>query len=394
MPGTVQISIHSGFINPAIYYTLGGSQPSFDSHLYSGPFSISATAIVRAIAYRSDFLDSQESDPITIIIPRSFELLATTDGGGAVTTTPPNAGSRYLSNAAVSIAATPTAPWVFLGWGGDASGNNNPLSINMRADTYVKAIFGTTVGTTTARAGVISISPALPAYPFATVVTLTALPSLGNYFGAWGNAASGNTNPFVFTVRTPAPTISALFSALSAGQYGLVILGAIVRVEFAAPPMGGWKIDAKGGPHLRVAAVIHKQAEGVPKLLGEHLSGRHKYAVSQEVLYSMLDSGFVVETGAGGGDGGDAGVVRPDHAGGIYPGGAVLRAGAAGGGPTVSGGVAELLQLRAEPGDAGLAGAAGDGVEGGDCGTGAFSRGGFGALRGGERGANPTNTGE
>ena len=301
MPGTVQISIHSGFINPAIYYTLGGSQPSFDSHLYSGPFSISATAIVRAIAYRSDFLDSQESDPITIIIPRSFELLATTDGGGAVTTTPPNAGSRYLSNAAVSIAATPTAPWVFLGWGGDASGNNNPLSINMRADTYVKAIFGTTVGTTTARSGVISISPALPAYPFATVVTLTALPSLGNYFGAWGNAASGNTNPFVFTVRTPAPTISALFSALSAGQYGLVILGAIVGVEFAAPPMGGWKIDAKGGPHLRVAAVIHKQAEGVPKLLGEHLSGRHKYAVSQEVLYSMLDSGFVVETGVGGG---------------------------------------------------------------------------------------------
>ena len=79
------------------------------------------------------------------------------------------------------------------------------------------------------------------------------------------------------------------------------ILGAIVGVEFAAPPLGGWKIDAKGGPHLRVAAVIHKQAEGVPKLLGEHLSGRHKYAVSQEVLYSMLDSGFVVETGVGGG---------------------------------------------------------------------------------------------
>ena len=79
------------------------------------------------------------------------------------------------------------------------------------------------------------------------------------------------------------------------------ILGSIVGVEYATAPLGGWKIDSKGDPHLRVAAVIHKQAEGVPKLLGEHLGGRHKYAVSQEVLYSMLDSGFVVETASGGG---------------------------------------------------------------------------------------------
>ena len=73
------------------------------------------------------------------------------------------------------------------------------------------------------------------------------------------------------------------------------ILGSIVGVEYATAPLGGWKINSKGDPHLRVAAVIHKQAEGVPKILGEHLGGRHKYAVSQEVLYSMLDSGFVIE---------------------------------------------------------------------------------------------------
>ncbi len=71
--------------------------------------------------------------------------------------------------------------------------------------------------------------------------------------------------------------------------------GSIVGVEYARTPMGGWKINSPGQPHYRAAAVMHKQVSFVPKLLGEHLGGRHKWAVSQEVLYSMLDSGFVVE---------------------------------------------------------------------------------------------------
>lgn len=75
------------------------------------------------------------------------------------------------------------------------------------------------------------------------------------------------------------------------------IIGAIVGVEFPRPPAGGWTMRMKSGaatPEIRAAAVIHKLAEGVPKILGEHLGGRHKWMVSQELSYSLLDSGFVV----------------------------------------------------------------------------------------------------
>lgn len=75
------------------------------------------------------------------------------------------------------------------------------------------------------------------------------------------------------------------------------VFGAIVGVEFPESPPGGWRINSPGAPHIHAAAVIHKNADGVPEVLGEHLSGRHRWAVSQEVLFQLNDSGFVIEGG-------------------------------------------------------------------------------------------------
>ncbi len=41
-----------------IYYTLDGSEPGADSYVYSGPFALSATTVVRAKAVAADMLDS------------------------------------------------------------------------------------------------------------------------------------------------------------------------------------------------------------------------------------------------------------------------------------------------------------------------------------------------
>ncbi len=73
------------------------------------------------------------------------------------------------------------------------------------------------------------------------------------------------------------------------------ILGAIAAVEYPEAPMGGWRLGKENPPAIRVGAAIWKNAEGVPKILGEHLSGRHKWTVSMEVNYSILQSGFVVK---------------------------------------------------------------------------------------------------
>jgi hypothetical protein len=74
------------------------------------------------------------------------------------------------------------------------------------------------------------------------------------------------------------------------------ILGSIVGVEFPSAPAGGWRLSGEKAktPAIRAAAVIHKNAERVPKILGEHLGGRHKWTVSMEVDYSILGSGFIV----------------------------------------------------------------------------------------------------
>jgi hypothetical protein len=73
------------------------------------------------------------------------------------------------------------------------------------------------------------------------------------------------------------------------------VLGSIVAVEYPPTPAGGWRLsNNSAAPGIRAAAVIHKHAERVPKILGEHLGGRHKWTVSMEVDYSLLHSGFVV----------------------------------------------------------------------------------------------------
>jgi hypothetical protein len=47
---------------------------------------------------------------------------------------------------------------------------------------------------------------------------------------------------------------------------------------------------------IDVLACVFKQAEGVPKLLGEHLTARKTYTVSMEVRYFVGQSGFLVDT--------------------------------------------------------------------------------------------------
>jgi hypothetical protein len=72
------------------------------------------------------------------------------------------------------------------------------------------------------------------------------------------------------------------------------ILGTVVGVDYPRPPAGGWRVDVPDSPCVRAVAVLHKKAEKVPQVLGEHLGGRHKWTVSAEVDFSLLQSGFIV----------------------------------------------------------------------------------------------------
>src|SRR5207245_1135840 len=53
---------------------------------------------------------------------------------------------------------------------------------------------------------------------------LTGVPQTGSYFGSWGNAASGNSNPLYFFVTNANPTVSSIFGPTPSGQAALTVL--------------------------------------------------------------------------------------------------------------------------------------------------------------------------
>lgn len=73
-------------------------------------------------------------------------------------------------------------------------------------------------------------------------------------------------------------------------------LGFVAAVDYPRMPSGGWKVGADRGQAPAVEGVmgIFKNAQQTQRVLGEYLTGRHKWTVSIEANYSLLGSGFVV----------------------------------------------------------------------------------------------------
>ena len=71
--------------------------------------------------------------------PETVALTVLPDGRGQVTLTPP--GNRFEFGTNVVLQATPDAGQAFLGWGGDASGTANPLTVLADANKVVTASF-------------------------------------------------------------------------------------------------------------------------------------------------------------------------------------------------------------------------------------------------------------
>jgi hypothetical protein len=230
---SAQVSMLTTFPHGAILYSLDGSEPSFLSTPYDGPFTLNHTAPIRAIAYDALFSQSWEADPVQVVIVPTFSLNAFTPGGGIVLATP--ASGLYTNNSLIQITAAPIAGWSFLGWLGDVAGVTPTRGLLMSRDRCVEAVFGTSLSNTVAGSGSVSISPGGP-YPYGAVARLTAVPGPGSYFALWGNAGSGQTNPLNFTVTSANPSVSALFVPLSAGQVALTVLADLNGRVTVTPP--------------------------------------------------------------------------------------------------------------------------------------------------------------
>ena len=171
--------------------------------------------------WSGDASGTQNPLPVTIDsnknITASFTAIPYTvsvnASNGTVTKTPDK--STYIFGEQVSLTATPSGGYQFTGWGGDASGTQNPLPITVNGNKNITANFTPIFYplTISATNGTVSKSPDQASYQAGTVVLLTASPASGYQFTGWSGNASGTQNPLSVTMDG-SKSITANFAAI------------------------------------------------------------------------------------------------------------------------------------------------------------------------------------
>jgi uncharacterized repeat protein (TIGR02543 family) len=160
-------------------------------------------------------MDSDKNITATFT-PITYTLDVTIAGTGSVTKDPDQ--PSYVTGSLVNLTATPGAGYQFVGWSGDASGDDNPLSVTMDADKAITATFVSntyTLSVNVVGSGTVTKSPDQPGYDYGVPVDLTATPASGYQFIGWSGDASGNANPLT-VIMDADKTITATFAATGA----------------------------------------------------------------------------------------------------------------------------------------------------------------------------------
>jgi uncharacterized repeat protein (TIGR02543 family) len=139
---------------------------------------------------------------ITPLFQEEYVLNLNEVGSGSVQKVPDK--STYIYGDTVSLTATADPGWVFTGWSGDLSGNDNPATVIMTGDRNITATFSAitqhTLDVTTVGNGWVSVDPDQAEYDLGQQVTLTATADPGWVFTGWSGDLSGFSNPATLTI--------------------------------------------------------------------------------------------------------------------------------------------------------------------------------------------------
>ncbi len=132
----------------------------------------------------------------------SVNVSVSPSNGGSVSKDPDR---LYGLGAKVELTASPASGYAFNYWGGDASGSQNPKTIEVTGNMNVTAYFvqgGYTLTTSVSPygSGWINRDPDKAVYSANEVVTLTASPDYGYGFDYWSGDVGGNQNPKTITM--------------------------------------------------------------------------------------------------------------------------------------------------------------------------------------------------
>ncbi len=158
-------------------------------------------------------MDSSKS--VTATFANQYNITATSQPGGSLSISP--VLQAYRAGSQVILKATSQPGFRFVNWTGGASGDANPLTLVIQADTVVSAQFEalSSLSLDTQGSGQIVASPSKPSYQNGEQVSLTASPADGWSFVNWAGAVSGSANSRSLVINGNA-SVTAVFKQLFA----------------------------------------------------------------------------------------------------------------------------------------------------------------------------------
>ncbi|MDB6057354.1 MAG: hypothetical protein JWO95_1198, partial [Verrucomicrobiales bacterium] len=249
--GPAAVTLLNAFNNGTMLYTLDGSTPTPSSTFYSGPFVISTSAVIRVLAYNSNFTQSGFAGPVQVTVVPLYTLSLSTNGSGTVSKNP--SAASYVSNSVVRLVATPTSGNMFLNWSGDTSGTNATNDVVMNGNKIIQANFAPipkyTLTVQTTGQGTVNVSPTGP-YLSNTTVTVVATAAAKWEFASISGDSSSQfaTNTIIMTTnKSIRATFNPLYSLLTttAGGGSIQLSGpgpysSNTGVTISAQPSNGW----------------------------------------------------------------------------------------------------------------------------------------------------------
>ena len=174
-----------------------------------------------ALGLQAHFVDASFGTavikPLTQIKPK---LTVTPPTNGQVAVTPVK--TSYTYGEKVTLTANPDLGYEFTGWGGDASGSDNPLILYMTKDTTVEANFGAKappkVTIIQGANGQATVEPDKTEYTYGETIRFSAMPAPGYQLYDWGGNQGGIVNPLEIMLTgdvTVQPAYGALRGPLS-----------------------------------------------------------------------------------------------------------------------------------------------------------------------------------
>jgi hypothetical protein len=141
----------------------------------------------------------------------AFTLTINLSAGGTVARDPNK--SNYLFNEDVVLTALPKAGFAFVGWSGDLSGSQNPITVKMDKSKTINALFTQAVYNLTANTvgrGVLLVTPPKSTFVHGEQAVFSAIPRSGWRFSEWLGDITGSMTPVTVTVTNPM-SVTAVF---------------------------------------------------------------------------------------------------------------------------------------------------------------------------------------